>query len=249
MTPQRPRTRIYHAQDLSKGGQIAFSREEAAYFSKVLRLKSGAEVGLFNERDGEWRVALQVHSPREIIGQIGSQVCAAEPNTGPCLAFAPIKKVPLEWILVKATELGVSTLQPVITDHTQAELTRPDRLEVLLKEATEQCERCRIPELMVPLPLADWLAKAGPVLVAVEAGLALGAKTWLANGKPVPANLLVGPEGGFSGKELEHLAQAPHVEAINLGPRILKAETAALSLLTLAQAKAGEFEARPGFRS
>lgn len=247
MAQTRPKTRLHHAQDLRAGGQIAFSKDQAAYLTKVMRLKSGAEVGLFNGEDGEWRTRLIVEGPRHVVGQIEGQVCVAEPADGPTLAFAPIKRAPLEWMLIKATELGVSRLQPVITDHTQADLSRLDRVQALLIEASEQCERCRLPMLEPAKPLQRWLSEQGQVLVAAEAGEAQAVAS-LYQVEAIPRTLLIGPEGGFSASELESFASHPGLMSLNLGPLILKAETAALSLLTLYQAASKNWDARPAFR-
>ena len=227
---------------------MALDRDQAAYLGKVLRLKTGAQIGLFNETVGEWHAALHWQGKRDVVATIAAQVCVAEPDIGPTLAFAPLKKTPLEWLVVKATELGVGALQPVISDYTQGELTRVERLTLLLTEATEQSERCRVPRLLPPQKLLPWLDQAGQVVVAAEAGQVRDAKDWVATGKK-PQALLVGPEGGFSPAELERFAQMPRLTCLNLGPRILRAETAALSLLTLTQFAHGDFIDRPAFRS
>jgi len=248
MAAPRPRTRLYCRFPLLADQTVRFDRDQAAYLTKVLRLKTGAEVGLFNEQAGEWRAVLHVEGARTVQAQIGGLVMAPEPATGPTLAFAPIKKAPLEWLLIKATELGVRALQPVITDHTQAKLERPERLRLLLQEAAEQTERCRLPELHEPMALAPWLEQAGPVLVAAEAGQAVGPKALLLTKGPPPQTLLIGPEGGFSPAELADFATREAVTCLSLGPQILKAETAGLALLTLAQLAHNHFEQHPAFR-
>lgn len=243
----RPRTRLYHPEILQAGQNLTFDRDQAAYLTKVLRLKTGAEIGLFNGQSGEWRAHLEVAGPRAVSAQVGDQVCAAEPAQGPTLAFVPIKKTPMEWLLIKATELGVAALQPLMSDHGQAGLDRPERLQILLQEAAEQSERCHLPAILPLQSLRDWVGAAGPVLVAAEAGQAESPGSLL-NG-PVPQNLLIGPEGGFSPQEIQMFADMPHIRCLSLGPQILKAETAALTLLTLVQAARGHFDDRPGFRS
>ncbi len=245
MVQTRPRTRLYCPQDLGPDTVPLFDRAQMTYLVKVLRLKSGASIGLFNERDGEWAALLQVGGARHLSATMQGQICAAEPATGPVLAFAPIKKTPLEWLLIKATELGARHLQPVVTDHSQATLGRVDRLRGLLVEATEQCERCTLPSLAAPVPLRAWLPQAGRVWIGAEAGpVASDAMP----AKAPPDAVLVGPEGGFSATELALFAQTPDLTRVSLGPRILRAETAGLSLLVLAQLAAGEFAKRPAFR-
>ena len=248
MLQHRPRTRLYVPQALRSGGTISFTREQAAYLTKVLRLKSGAEVGLFNGNDGEWCGVLDVASPRAVAAQLTSQLCAVEAETGPVLAFALIKKVALEWLVTKATELGVAALQPLVTDHSHADLGRVQRLELLVREACEQCERCRPPTLYDPQQFETWVAACPPTLAAVEAGPGGDARAWLA-GRPAGVRaLLIGPEGGFSARERARLAAHPNVTCLTLGPRILKAETAGLTLLTIAQLANPDFAARPAFR-
>ena len=226
---------------MSLGQSLPFDRDQAAYLTKVLRLKTGAEIGLFNAEAGEWRVSLTVDGPRQVIGTVGAQVCVPEPPSGLILAFAPIKKAPLEWMITKATELGVDAFQPLITDHTQADLGRPDRLETMMVEAAEQCERCRVPTLLPAQAFADWLPTAQNVVAAVEAGQAGDIRDVRGD-----ATLLIGPEGGFSAAEFAALGEA--ATCVSLGPRILKAETAALALITSVSLARGDFSARPDFR-
>ena len=250
MAQTRPKTRLYTPQDLSAGRVIVFDRPQSAYLIKVMRLRPGAEVGLFNGEDGEWRAQLAIAGSRAVEAVIQTQLCLPEPKTGPTLAFVPLKKAPMEWLLTKATELGVARFQPLITDFGQAQaLPKEDRLATLLQEAAEQCERCTVPEVRPPQHFGPWLEGAERVLAAVEAGEALDARAWMQAPGVVPDQLLIGPEGGFSGAELAALAGHPGVICLNLGARILRAETAGLSLLTLAQVASGEFMGRPSFRS
>ncbi len=246
MAQTRPRTRLYCPQDLGPGVAPVFDRAQAAYLTKVLRLKDGAWIGLFNGHDGEWAARLRAHGPRRLSALVQDQVCAPEPSVGPVLAFAPIKKMPLEWLLIKATELGVRQVQPVLTDHSQATLGRLDRLTGLLREAAEQCERCTIPGLASPVPLRAWLPQAGRMWVGAEAG---PVDSGVIPATAPPDAVLVGPEGGFSAEELALFARTPSLTRVSLGPRILKTETAGVSLLVLAQLAAGEFTKRPAFRT
>ena len=246
MAANRPRTRIYTEEQLFSKKVFKFRRDQAFYLTKVLRLKSDATVGLFNGRDGEWVTLLEVNGAREVIGTILDQLCLPESSTGLTLAFSPIKKAPLEVLLIKATELGAQTLQPVITEYTNAELGRLDRLKSLLVESAEQCERCTIPALKAPLPLAEWVSVARDVWVAKEAGPVHSTEDI---NERVPKALLVGPEGGFSPGELQLFEDNQLFTQVNLGPRILKSETAGIALMTLAQLARGQFDTRPAFRS
>ena len=242
MAQQRPRTRLHRQGEFHAGQDLPFDRDQAAYLTKVLRLRTGAQIGLFNAAAGEWRVTLRVDGPRQVVGTVGAQVCVAEGPSGLTLAFAPIKKAPLEWMITKACELGIDAFQPLLTDHTHGELGRPDRLETMMAEAAEQCERCRVPTLLPVKAFADWLPKAGNLVAAVEAGQAGDIRDVTGD-----CTLLIGPEGGFSAAEIAALAAA--ATCVSLGPRILKAETAALALITGVSIARGDFTARPDFRT
>ena len=247
MAATRPKTRLYCAQDLSQGQLLILEKDQASYLTKVMRLRDGATVGLFNGQDGEWAATLDTSVKRVVTAQIIEQVCPPEPRTGLTLAFAPIKKTPLEWLLVKATELGVDALQPVITQYTQGDIARPDRLESLVMEACEQSERCTVPAILPSIGFDAWLAQVPCALVAAEAGAAMDAKA-LRTADFRFDQVMIGPEGGFSAGELALMDAAPTVQPLNLGPRILRAETAGVALLTLAMLESDQFTLRPAFR-
>ena len=241
MRAKRPRTRLYQAGDFQVGQILRFHREQAAYLTKVLRLKTGAGIGLFNTAAGEWHATLTIEGSRQVTAIIDRRICESEGPSGLILAFAPIKKIPLEWMIIKATELGIDAFQPIITDHTQAELGRLDRLKTLMIEASQQCERCRVPTLLPAQQFEPWAMKVNDLIAALEAGRA-GDIRQVKGGK----TLLVGPEGGFSAREIAILEEK--ATCVSLGYRVLKAETAALSLIAGVAIARGDFMQRPDFR-
>lgn len=247
MAATRPKTRLYCAQDLSADQHLILDRDQSAYLTKVMRLRAGAIVGLFNAQDGEWAATLDTSAKRAVVAHVTAQVCPPEGRSGLTLAFAPIKKTPLEWLLVKATELGVDAFQPVLTQYTQGDIARPDRLDGLIQEACEQSERCTVPALQASINFATWIAQTPRALVAAEAGAAMDAKA-LRNADLSIDQVMIGPEGGFSDAELAQIEAAPTIQPLNLGPRILRAETAGVALLTLAMLESDQFTLRPAFR-
>ncbi len=238
-----PETRLYVAAALAEGAPAGLDHGQAHHLRTVLRLGPGAVVALFNGRDGEWLGRI------EALGKSGGTVTVlrrTRPHmAGPdvWLCFAPIKRLRIDWLVEKATELGAAVLQPVFTRHTDAARVNLDRLRAHAVEAAEQCERLDVPEVREPVALAalvgDWpagralvvAAEAGPAQPIAEAVSALAGR---------PAALLVGPEGGFAKVELDGLLKLPFVHAIGLGPRVLRADTAALAALACWQALAGD---------
>lgn len=243
--------RIYVDQALVQGQSIDLEDQQAHYVNNVMRLKVGDEIALFNGQDGEWRSAIvEGRKKRCVLGvlektreQIGC------PDLW--LVFAPIKKQRLDFIMEKATELGVSAFQPVITRRTIVSKIRPDRLQAQTIEAAEQCERLHIPEVFDALSLAqvlkDW-PPARTLFVLDERGGALPIDQSLLNHaasekKDAPCAFLVGPEGGFDPSELDLLDKLPNVARISVGPRILRADTAALAAISCWQSVLGDWQA------
>ena len=238
MRPNYTLARLYLDQDLS--GEITLSRDHAHYLVTVLRKIEGDDVRLFNSRDGEWRASLSHISRKAVVVQVQDQL--REPQTCPDirLLFEPLRKHRTTMILEKATELGVRTLQPVVTDRTQYPKLNLDRGHAQIVEAAAQTERLDLPDLGSPKPLLDCLDTNRPLLFADEAGDTAPALPVL-EGLSLPLDILVGPEGGFTPGERETLRQREGVFPVSLGPRILRADTAAISLLSLVQAKIGDW--------
>jgi 16S rRNA (uracil1498-N3)-methyltransferase len=244
---RRARVRLYVDQDLVTGRQVSLSGSQAHYLSKVMRLVAGDCVRLFNERDGEWLGRIVSSGKNATDLAIEECVRNASSENGPWLAFAPIKKSALDFIIEKASELGVERLLPVDTQFTVVERLNLARLHAQSVEASEQCERMTIPRLDSPIPLsrllADWpgdrallfLDERGggqPLVHAVDRLRLRAAGT-----QPLhQPGFLVGPEGGFSDDEAEAVASRPFALRVSMGPRILRAETAAIAALACWQA-------------
>lgn len=251
----KPPPRLYLEQDLGRDQVVALSSDHAHYLSKVLRLDVGADVMAFNGRDGEWRVSLAEISRRGGVATCAEQLRAQSNEPDVTLLFAPVKKAPTEFLVQKATELGVSTLQPIQTRRT-IEPKRSPRWEMIVVEAAEQSERLSVPTISDIMPLESALA-AFPdrwVMFADEAGDDPDAKWGGVEGRAGSAlgaladapregawSILVGPAGGFTPDEREMVRALPRCVPVSLGPRILKAETAAVVALTLWQAARGDF--------
>jgi 16S rRNA (uracil1498-N3)-methyltransferase len=242
-----PRARLHVEAPLAAGAAVALGEGQAHYLRAVLRLGAGAAVALFNGRDGEWQAVIESLGKRSAGLLCRTQTRPQRPEPDLWLLFAPIKRARIDFLVEKATELGVARLQPVITRRTMAARLNPARLRAHAVEAAEQCERLTVPDLAEPLPLARCLAAwpAGRrLLLAAEAGPAEPIAAALAAAAAAPAGagwaVLVGPEGGFDPGELDDLHKLPFVSAIGLGPRILRAETAALAALACWQAVLGD---------
>jgi 16S rRNA (uracil1498-N3)-methyltransferase len=242
---ERPATRLYIPEPLAVGALVSLTDEAVHRLRNVLRLAAGATVAAFNERDGEF--LCRVEALRRSYGTLKAieQYRLPEPGPDVWLVFAPIKRARLEWVVEKATELGVAALVPVVTARTQSERVNRERLRVIAIAASEQSERVSLPEIRPEVPLArllaDWPADRRLVLCD-ESGAGQPVAAALAGfDGAAPAAVLVGPEGGFAETELDALGKLSIVTRIGLGPRILRAETAALAALAVYQAIAGDW--------
>ncbi|OHV75818.1 16S rRNA (uracil(1498)-N(3))-methyltransferase [Rhizobium sp. LCM 4573] len=236
--------RLFVDSGLSAGAKHEASSEQFNYLANVLRMGEGAEVLVFNGRDGEWKARLAFPSRKKLTLEIAEQVRAQPPAPDLHYLFAPLKTGRLDYLVQKAVEMGAGLLQPVMTQHVQGKITSLDRLQANAIEAAEQCGILSIPEVMAPARLKEllecWPAERRiifcdegdegqnplPILSAIE-------ERHLA--------LLVGPEGGFSEEERKLLRELPFVTAIPLGPRILRADTAAVAALAVIQAAIGDW--------
>lgn len=237
----RPRVRLFLVQPLGAGQQVVLSQEAAHYLFSVMRLREGAEIALFNGTAGEWRAQIVQAGRRGGIALCMDQTAPQHDPPDLWLLFAPIKKARTDFIVEKATELGARRILPVQTDHTNAERIRRDRLQAHAVEAAEQCGGTYVPQVedIAPLPrvLADW--PPGRALFWADECAAPG--TGGPAAPPGPAAILIGPEGGFSTAERRRLQAMTQVHPIGLGPRILRADTAAVAALTLWQARLGDW--------
>lgn len=235
--PPRALPRLYVDQPLGLGAPVVLTAKPAHYLANVLRLGEGAELLLFDGRSGEWRAVIRTAAKKQLILEVLAQTRPPEDLPPLTLAFAPIKRAPLEWLVEKATELGVAVLQPVVTRRTVVERLNPERLAGIAIEAAEQCGRTRLPSLEDPIRLTQLLDRpSGTLLFADETG----GVPLLTACKPGPTTILIGPEGGFTPEERDAVLAAGAI-GIGLGPRILRAETAALAAATLYMAGAGDW--------
>lgn len=224
--------RLHLPEPLRAGQEVRLAEARARYLTQVLRLRPGAAVRLFNGTDGEWSAAIAAVGRREAILTVAARERAPQPEPGPTLVFAPIRRNRLDWLVEKAVELGAARLVPVLTQRT---IVRPEstaRLQAIAVEAAEQCERLTVPPIEPPRPLFAWLAArdtAAPILLADERGQAEALSEVLRRERA--DTFLIGPEGGFAPEERERLLGTPGVVPASLGWRILRAETAALYVL------------------
>jgi 16S rRNA (uracil1498-N3)-methyltransferase len=243
---QRRAPRLHLIAGLAAGCEIELEPARAHYLRSVLRLGPGAAVAVFNAEDGEWLCRIAG------IGKNGARLTAERqlrsPEPGgepdPWLLFAPIKRARLDWLVEKATELGVAALLPVWTARTQVERVNLDRLRAHAVEAAEQSERLSVPDLRAPERLGRLLASwpgARRLVVCDESGAGEPISDAAARLPPGPVALLVGPEGGFDETELDAIGKLSFVTRVGLGPRVLRGETAALAAVAVFQAIAGDW--------
>ena len=238
--PPASTPRLFVDQPLGLDAAPVIEGPGAHYLLHVMRQRPGDPLLLFDDRSGEWLGVIADAGKRSLTVRIERRTRAREAVPDLWLCFAPVKKARLDWIIEKATELGIARLQPVITERTIVERVKRERLEAQIVEACEQCGRTALPVLAEPVKLPQML-KTWPgeraLLFADEAG---GAPLDAA-GAPAPAAILTGPEGGFTERERDLLLAIPAVRRLALGPRILRAETAALAAISLWMGRHGDW--------
>ena len=245
--------RLHVTQPLSTAAPVAPTLDQSRYLTQVMRLKVGDELLVFNGRDGEWRASVAEVLKKGVILRAEEQV---RPQTyGPDLELivAVVKKARVETIVEKAAELGARRVRLVLTKRTNADRIRLDRLDAIAEEAAEQTGRMDVPVIDDPVKLDALLDgwEAGRRLMFCDETGGAPAMAALAQHSPSPNgegeacakwSILIGPEGGFSPEEGERLRALPFTTAVSLGPRILRADTAAIAAMTLWQAAAGDWE-------
>ena len=238
--PPKSLPRLFVRAPLGEGARIDLDAAQANYLGNVLRMKQGAQLLLFDGASGEWLARVAEVGKKRMALTVERRT--REPETIPdvWLAFAPVKRARIDWLVEKATELGAARLIPVMTQRTVVDRLNLERLQAHIVEAAEQCGRTRLPELGEPVPLEKFLEQrdqARNLYFADENGGEPAAQAF----KPGAATILTGPEGGFSDSERAAIRAVPNAIAISLGPRILRAETAALAALAAYMTIAGDW--------
>ena len=236
--------RLYVEPDLAPGASFEASADQFHYLANVLRAEEGAELLLFNGRDGEWRATIAYPTRKRISFTLAEQT-RPQPEPGDLhYLFAPLKTGRIDYMVQKAVEMGASLLQPVMTQHVQGTIHATDKLVANVIEAAEQCGILAPPAVAAPVRLPVMLERWDParrILYCDEGAESQNPLPLLAGIEERSLALLVGPEGGFSAEEQALLRGLPFVTAIPLGPRILRADTAAVAALAVIQATIGDW--------
>ncbi|MCE7029042.1 16S rRNA (uracil(1498)-N(3))-methyltransferase [Jiella avicenniae] len=236
--------RLFVGADLAENGTVPLDPSQANYLLSVMRLADGETVLAFNGRDGEWRCRIARTAKKK--ADLVAEERVRAPTPAPTLAylFAPLKHARLDYMVQKAVEMGAGILQPVMTQHVQASRVNVERMRANAVEAAEQCGILSIPECLEPLKfdaaLQAYLPR-GPLIFCDEREDAESPVETLGKLPKGPLSLLIGPEGGFSTEERARLMAEAGVTAISLGPRILRADTAAVAALAVVQACVGDW--------
>ena len=238
--------RLYVDAPLAEGARVTLSREQANYLLNVLRLEVADPIILFNGRDGEWRASLAEASRKSAVLAVTERLRPQEPGCDLDYLFAPLKHARLDYMVQKAVEMGAGRLRPVLTRRTQVHRINLERMQANVIEAAEQCGLLSLPQVTEPVTLDRTLAQCpqdrllvlcdedAPVRDPVEALRARATRS-------TPLAVLIGPEGGFDPAEREMLMGVSQTLAISLGPRVLRADTAAVAALALVQARFGDW--------
>jgi 16S rRNA (uracil1498-N3)-methyltransferase len=235
--------RVYVTAPLEEGATLILNHAQTHHLGTVLRLKAGSRIFVFNGRDGECSATLSFNR-RAASLTVGTRTRAQTAPGDLHYLFAPLKTARLDYMVQKAVEMGVSRLQPVLTRHGQVTRVNVERMRANVVEAAEQCGLLSLPSVEPPLPLSRVLIEweAGRLLVFCDEDADLtGPAMALADLPRSPRAVLIGPEGGFAADERSSLLKMPNVVRLSLGPRILRADTAAVAALALVQAFAGDW--------
>ena len=238
--PPKSLPRLFVRSPLADGATVDLDAAQANYLGNVMRLGEGAELLVFDGGSGEWLARIAEAAKKRMTLSVERQTRVAETIPDIRLAFAPVKRTQTDWLVEKATELGVARLSPVMTQRTVAERVKLERLQSIAIEAAEQCGRTVLPAIDEPVTLKQLLAERDSdrrLYFADENGGQPASAAFA----PGPAIILTGPEGGFTDQERQAIRAAPNAVAISLGPRILRAETAALAALAAWMSVAGDW--------
>lgn len=236
--------RLFVKSPLATGATLTLSADQAHYLGNVLRLKPGDHVLLFNGEHGEWCAKLTAVGKKKAEAAVEHQTRPQEYGPDLHYLFAPLKRARLDYMAQKATEMGANLLQPVITRRTVAERVNTDRLQANAVEAAEQCGILGVPEVRKPAKLAKLLDEWDDerlLIFADEAAPTASPIETLTAQAPRPLAVLIGPEGGFEPEERALLLQQTYVSPLSLGPRVMRADTAAVACLALVNAVLGDW--------
>jgi 16S rRNA (uracil1498-N3)-methyltransferase len=237
--PLKSLPRLFVRHPLGEGVRVELDAGQANYLGNVMRLGVGAELLVFDGLTGEWLARIAEAAKKRMTLTVERKTREPESIPDVWLAFAPVKRTQTDWLIEKATELGVARLVPVMTQRTVAERVKLERLESIAIEAAEQCGRTRVPQILEPVQLRRFIEELDPgrhlYFADENGGESLGASL-----REGPAAILVGPEGGFTDEE-RALVRGSGASAISLGPRVLRAETAALASLSGYMALVGDW--------
>lgn len=236
--------RLFVADDLAQGITFDADKSQSHYLAHVLRKSEGAELLVFNGRDGEWLARISAVTKKAVRLSVEAQTRPQTPAADLVYAFAPLKVGRLDYLVQKAVEMGAGLLQPVLTQHTQMHRVSVEKLEANVIEAAEQCGVLAVPPVAQPLKLEALLTaweSDRRLIFCDESAATNNPMTALQSISERKLGLLVGPEGGFSDDERKMLRALPFVTAIPLGPRILRADTAAVAALAVIQATIGDW--------
>lgn len=238
--------RLYSEAPLAAGAVLELARDQANYLLNVLRLRSGDTILAFNGRDGEWLCAIRAEGRKQASLEALSQARPQPPASDLVYLFAPLKHARLDYMAQKAVEMGAGVLQPVLTRFTQVSRLNLDRLAANAVEAAEQCGILALPQIRAEQPLAAALAALEPERLLIFCDEALEPRSPVAalqEASRGPLAVLIGPEGGFDESERALILQRERVLRLSLGPRILRADTAAVAALAVVQATLGDWSA------
>lgn len=242
--------RLYITNDLQDGELATLSPDQSHYLTRVMRMKEGQNILVFNGRDGEYLAEIISANKNNCTINLINKTKEQKQSPDIWLCFAPVKNAPLNFVIQKATELGASALWPVITKNTVVSRVNTERLKANAIEAAEQSRRLDVPEIFEPEKfkqlLSNW-PEDRKIIFCDESGNGQPAKEALASLKKGKYAIFIGPEGGFSREEFEIIISKHYIIPICMGPRILRADTAAIAALTCVQNFLGDWDEKPKF--
>lgn len=245
------RTRLYIEGSLASGTDVVVDERQAHYLVNVMRRKTGNLLAVFNGRDGEWLAEIVNITKKQVILKLQKQLREQSYSPDLWLLAAPLRNGKTEGVIEQATELGISCFIPVLTQFTVANRINQNRFVTIAMEAAEQCERLDIPEIRNLMSLTDLLSGWNPqrtIIYGDESGAGKQPKELFHDLEIGSYAVLIGPEGGFSAEELDILDKAVYAVGVCMGPRIMRANTAAIAAITLAQSWLGDWDNKPAFR-